>query len=189
MRIGLLGGTFDPVHLGHLRLAEGALKQLQLDLVLWIPAHLPPHKQMGVRAGPQDRARMVEMAIRGNPFFRLSRVDLDRPPPSYTIETLRRLRQQYPSARLFFLLGSDNGRELDRWRQIDQLRKWVRFAAVGRPGDPAADRLASDIIRLPISTPNVSSSDVRQRVRLGLEIRRLVPPAVARFIEEKGLYR
>ena len=191
MRIGLLGGTFNPVHLGHLLLAEGAKRYLSLDLLLWIPAHLPPHKNMEARVSPEDRARMVELAIQGHSAYRLSRVELDRPPPSYTIDTVKQLQEQLPGRgnEWFLLVGSENARELPRWREFPELRSRVRFVAIPRPGDPVEGHLPSGAKRLLITTANISSSNIRQRVRQGLEIRHLVPEAVGRFIEEKGFYR
>ena len=191
MRIGLLGGTFNPVHRGHLLLAQGAQQHLGLHQVLWIPAHLPPHKPLEGNATPEDRARMVGLALQGQPGFRLSRVDLDRPPPSYTIETVLLLRRQFPERgnEWFFLIGSDTARELPAWREIAKLRKQVTFAAVPRPADPLAGYPEAGVIRLPVVTANISSSEIRQRVRQGRKICRLVPPGVARYIEERRLYR
>ena len=191
MRIGLLGGTFNPVHLGHLLLAEGAKRCLSLDLLLWIPAHLPPHKSMESRVSPEDRARMVELAIQGHPAYRLSRVELDRQPPSYTIDTVRQLQEIFPERgnEWFLLVGSENARELPHWREFTELRKKVQFVAVLRPGDPVEGHQPPGVKRLSITTANISSSNIRQRVRQGLEIRHLVPDAVRNFIEEKGLYR
>jgi len=191
VRIGLLGGTFNPVHLGHLLLAEGAKRCLSLDLLLWIPAQLPPHKNMEARVSPEDRARMVELAIQGHSAYRLSRVELDRPPPSYTIDTVRQLHEIFPDRgnEWFLLVGSENARELPHWREFAELRKRVKFVAVPRPGDPVDGNFPPGVKRLAITTANISSSNIRQRVRQGLEIRHLVPEAVGRFIEEKGLYR
>ena len=191
MRIGLLGGTFNPIHNGHLLLAEGACRHLHLDLLLWIPAHLPPHKNVEGHVRPEDRARMVELAIQGHPVYRFSRVELDRPPPSYTIDTVKRLQEQFPGRgnAWFFLVGSDNARELPSWRESEQLRKKVQFVAIPRPGDPVEGHLPPGVTRLPITTVNISSSQIRQRVRQEMEIRHLVPDAVARTIREKDLYR
>ena len=191
MRIGLLGGTFNPVHLGHLLLAEGAKRCLSLDLLFWIPAHLPPHKNMETRVSPEDRARMVELAIQGHPAYQLSRVELDRPRPSYTIDTVRQLQEQSPGRgnEWFLLVGSENGRELSHWREFPELRKRVKFVSVPRPGDPVEGGQPPGVKRLSITTANISSSNIRQRIRQGLEIRHLVPDPVRRFIEEKGLYR
>ena len=191
MKIGLLGGTFNPVHLGHLLLAEGAKRCLSLDLLLWVPAHLPPHKNMETRVSPEVRARMVELAIQGHSAYRLSRVELDRPPPSYTIDTVKQLQAQFPERgnEWFLLVGSENARELPHWREFAELRKRVKFVAVPRPGDPVEGNLPSGVKRLAITTAHISSSNIRQRLRQGLEIRHLVPEAVGRFIAEKGLYR
>ena len=172
-------------------MAEGAKRCLSLDLLLWIPAHLPPHKNMEARVSPEDRARMVELAIQGHSAYRLSRVELDRPPPSYTIDTVKQLQEQLPGRgnEWFLLVGSENARELPRWREFPELRSRVRFVAIPRPGDPVEGHLPSGAKRLLITTANISSSNIRQRVRQGLEIRHLVPEAVGRFIEEKGFYR
>ncbi len=190
-RIGLLGGTFNPVHRGHLLLADGAREALHLDQVLWIPAYIPPHKAIEGKVTPNDRARMVELAIQGHPAFRLSRVELNRPPPSYTIDTVRQLQADpaFKRATWFLMIGSDTARELPTWRKLDELRKRVTFVAIPRPGDPADKILPRGVVRLPIPAVNISSSAIRQRVRLGWEIQHLVPPAVARYIEEKALYR
>ncbi len=189
MRIGLLGGTFNPVHRGHLLLAQGAQSRLGLHRVLWIPAHIPPHKTVQGNATPEDRARMVQLALQGHPGFELSRVDLDRPPPSYTIETVRRLRKQYPERgnEWFFLVGSDTARELHSWREITALRKLVKFAAVPRSGGSTAP--LPGVTLLPVTTLNLCSSEVRENVRRGRAIDRWVPPGVARYIEERRLYR
>ena len=190
-RIGILGGTFNPVHRGHLLLADGAREALHLYQVLWIPAYIPPHKAIEGKVTPNDRARMVELAIQGHPAFGLSRVELNRPPPSYTIDTVCQLQADpaFKKATWFLMIGSDTARELPTWRKIDELRKRVEFVAIPRPADPADALLPHGVIRLPIHAANISSSAIRQRVRLGWEIQHLVPPAVARYIEEKALYR
>lgn len=189
VRIGILGGTFNPVHRGHLLMAEGAKRLLKLDLVLWVPTRLPPHKSVACHVSAFDRARMVELAIQGHPGHRLSRVELDRPPPSYTSDTVELLRGQFPKAEWTLLVGSETARELPAWRRFDRLRKRVRFAAVPRPGDPAGHSAPPFVQVLRLLTLPVSSSSIRQRVRRGWEIQSCVPAAVARYIEERGLYR
>ena len=186
---GILGGTFNPVHRGHLLLAEGALRGLKLDRVLWVPAHLPPHKAVACHVSAFDRARMVELAIQGHPGFALSRVELERPPPSYTVDTVDLLRSRFHKAEWWLLLGSDTAREIPGWRSARRLRRLVRFAAIPRPDDPAGLSVPPFVQLLRVQTLPISSSSVRQRVRLGWEIHSCVPAAVARYIEEKGLYR
>ncbi len=191
MRIGLFGGTFNPVHTGHLRLAEGALKFLNLDELWWIPAHLSPHKPADpASASPEDRAQMIELAIEGHPKFRLNRVELNRPPPSYTIDTVTELQRAHPSKEWewFFLVGSDLARTLESWHRIDELLGRVTFVAIPRPGD-SGEPLPFNVQRIPVQTAAVSSSEIRQSVREGRTVNASVPPAVNRYLQEKKLYR
>ncbi len=192
MRIGLLGGTFNPIHIGHLLLAEGALEALRLDRIIWIPTHLPPHKAAPKEVSPKDRARMVELSIRNHPAFSVSRIELKRPPPSYTVDTVRRLQREFTGSRIrwFFLLGSDNARELSTWKQIDRLLKLVRFVVISRPGDPVGKRrLPTGVRRIAVETVAISSTEIRQRIRQGRSIRYWVPEPARRYIEEHRLYR
>ena len=191
MRIGLLGGTFNPIHRGHLMMALGAQRHLGLHRLLLIPANIPPHKRLEGNAAAEDRAAMVQLAIQGHPGLELSRVDLDRPPPSYTVDTVRLLQKQTPgrNQEWFFLVGSNTARELSSWRQIAKLRKSVQFMAVPCPTDPRVAYRLPGVIRIPITTAPVSSSLIRQRIRQGLPIRPMVPEGVARYIKERGLYR
>ena len=191
MRIGLFGGTFNPVHAGHLRLAEGALKFLELDELWWIPANLSPHKPADpVLASSEDRAQMIELAIQGQSKFRINRVELNRPPPSYTIDTVLELQRAHPSKewKWFFLIGSDAARALASWRRIDELLGRVSFVAIPRPGD-SGEPLPFGVQRIPVETVPVSSSEVRQSVREGRPVDGSVPPAVNRYLQEKKLYR
>ncbi len=190
MKIGLLGGAFDPVHRGHLLLAEGAQAALKLDQVLWIPSGTPAHRELSGGAEAQDRARMVELAIESHAGFGLSRIEMERPGPSYSIDTVRALQKDSPDkdTTWFFLVGSDAAKQLSRWRQIDQLKKLVRFAVIPRPGAEPQDG-PDDIEVLEITTCEVSASYVRERIRRGEPITDLVPEPVVRYIEEKGLYR
>ena len=190
MKIGLLGGTFDPVHLGHLLLAEGVREALSLDQILWIPAHAAPHRPTAPAASPEDRCRMVELAIQDHPHFRLSRLELDRPPPSYTIETVLRFQKDSPGSghEYYFLLGAEAAAGLPFWRESQRLFALVQFVAVPRPGVPVG-RLPEQVRLLPVQTLDLSASQIRQRVREGRSIRYWVPEPVRRFIEQRGLYR
>ncbi len=189
MRIGLLGGTFNPVHLGHLQMAQSAQRLLRLRQVLWVPAHLPPHKSVEGNATAEDRARMVELALAGQAGMSVCRIELERPPPSYTVDTVEALRRRYPKGTEWsLLLGFDTAVQLSTWRRIGLLRALVRFAAVPRPGIRASD-LPTYVIPLPVFSADISSTEVRRRVRQGLSLESLVPGPVGRYIEEKGLYR
>lgn len=188
MNIGILGGTFNPVHLGHLLLAEGALETLGLERILWVPARLPPHKPVDGPTPAEDRCRMVELAIAGLSRFELSRVELDRPGPSYTVDTLLTLRHQRPGDAWLILIGSDMLADLHRWHKIREAMTLATFAAVPRPGMPVG-RWPAGVARFDTPTLDISSSTIRDRVRRGRSIRYLVPEAVRRYIEDRGFYR
>lgn len=196
--IGLIGGTFDPIHLGHLIIAEEVRTRLGLDRMIFVPAGLPPHKLGQSITQARHRFEMVRLAIADNPHFALSRIDMDRFGPSYTVDTVRLFLDGWGAhTELYFLMGSDSLIELPTWRQPDRLMRLCRIVAVGRPGYRVElselDRLlpgAANLIRI-LDTPtlDVSSTDIRQRVREGRSIRYLVPVTVERYIEEQGLYR
>ncbi len=201
-RIGILGGTFDPVHYGHLVIAEQAREALGLDRVLFVPAAQPPHKLGLSITAAADRAAMVALAIADNPAFDLCRTELDRPGPSYTVDTLAALAaeaaRQGVARELFFILSSEAVAELPSWRDPDGILALCRLAVVPRPGypmpDPAwleshfpgrADRIVA-VDTLPLAH---SASHVRRRAAAGRSIRYLVPPAVETYIHDHRLYR
>jgi nicotinate-nucleotide adenylyltransferase len=200
-RIGLLGGTFDPPHYGHLLAAQEAACQLRLDRVLFLPARQNPLKQAEPSSPAQDRCEMVARAIADNPLFTLSRLDLDRSPPSYTADLLRALRAELDGAiehELHFLVGADILPELPRWRTPDEIMRLARLVAVNRPGAPPPDLAALEqslpgsrdrVVVLEIPGVAISASDLRARIRAGRSIRYLTPPAVEDFIRAAGLYR
>ncbi|NLE52458.1 MAG: nicotinate (nicotinamide) nucleotide adenylyltransferase [Chloroflexi bacterium] len=195
-RIGLLGGTFDPPHFGHLILAELAADSLALDRVLFVPAADPPHKG-ALRSSAAHRVAMVERAIAGNPRFALSRVDLDRPGPHYSVEMVQLLQAEYPGATLVFLIGGDSLRDLPKWSRPDELIGLVRLGVMRRPGstpDLAALERAIPGIRARvdwIDAPQIeiSASVLAQRAGAGLSIRYQTPDAVCAYIEDHQLYR
>lgn len=191
MRIGLLGGTFDPVHLGHLSLAEGAQRELRLDQVLWIPSNTPPHKSLPALSPAEDRASMVERAIAGHPGFYLSKVELDRAGPSYAIDTVRSLQAAFQGQAVewYFLIGSDALEMLPCWKESQELMRRVQFAVVPRPGSGLPDPLPEGVVALGLKTPPICASQIRRRVHTGQSLRGFVPDAVAAYIQEKGLYR
>lgn len=198
VRLGLLGGTFDPPHYGHLVAAQEAACRLDLSRVLFLPARQNPLKRGEHVSLAEDRCRMVELAIAGNPVFELSRADLDRPSPSYTVDLLRALGAEWPLADLFFLVGADIVPELPRWHAPDQLLELASLVAINRPGSPvpsldaleaALPGAAERVVLLQVPGTAISATDLRARVRSARPIRYLTPPAVEAYIHERGLYR
>jgi len=195
-RIGVLGGTFDPPHYGHLAMAETARVQLALEKVLFVPAGQPPHKMDMVLSPARHRLAMVEAAIADNPAFAVSRADLDRPGPHYTVDLLRHLRRDYPGADLYFLMGADSLAELLTWRDPAGILEQARLAVMPRTGyEPdvealmaALPALRERLIWLDIPFIEIAATDLRRRVRVGLPIRYLVPPAVEAYIRRERLY-
>ncbi|MCE9615438.1 MAG: nicotinate-nucleotide adenylyltransferase [Lentisphaerae bacterium] len=200
-RIGILGGTFNPIHVGHLILAQSALETFELSTVLFIPCATPPHKSATDLLPGKHRLAMIERAIEWNPFFESSDQELQRPGISYAVDTVATLSRQYPDASLFFIIGADTLRELHKWRQIYDLLAICRFITFGRPGAELASVATADLgldppwpdrLRKDLTVGrhiDISSTDIRYRVAEGLSIRYLVPPEVEMYIAEHGLYR
>lgn len=197
-RIGVLGGTFDPVHNGHLAIATAAFNVLELTTVLFVPAARPWMKDSGFgeRVSPvEHRVEMVRLATEGREGFELSTVDVDRGGASYTVDTLRDLRAQYGHAsELLLILGADALEELPRWREPDRLLNMCTLVCVGRPGSGLPEQLEEDhpgrgaqFVSGPMLP--VSATEIRSRVAAGLPIDGLVSPAVAGYIERHGLYK
>lgn len=199
MRLGIFGGTFDPIHFGHLLLAEQCLEQCRLDQIRFIPAGVPPHKMRQAIIPGKARVEMVELALAGHDRFQVDRRELDRCDPCYTVETLAELHAEDPSRELYFLLGADSLYEFLSWREPQRIVQLARLAVVNRGGAPPPDveplrRIVGDTLesRLQLVTiPGVaiSSSDIRGRVREGKSIRYLTPRAVECYIQTHGLYR
>jgi nicotinate-nucleotide adenylyltransferase len=198
VRIGIFGGTFNPVHLGHLIVAQDACDQFELNRVLFVPCAVPPHKTTGNLAENPHRLRMLEACLEGDPHFEFSDIEIERGGVSYTIDTVRALRQQDPSAEWFLILGSDSLMDLHSWRQAEAILKEVQIGTLIRPGTPLP---TSEALRLPAPWPErllgnvrvghqveISSGDIRRRCAEGLSIRYLVHPAVEMYIAEHGLY-
>jgi nicotinate-nucleotide adenylyltransferase len=197
-QLGILGGTFDPIHHGHLVAAEEAHLQLALDQVCFLPAGNPPHKPNRPISPAPHRLRMIELAIEDKPHFAISRMDVERPGPCYTVDTLELLRAEWGAQpRIVFIMGADSLADILTWYQPQRLLELCELAVVGRP------RVEMDLPRLERQLPGliervhwvqmpcleISSSDLRARVREGLSISYLVPPAVEAYIKEQGLYR
>lgn len=188
MLVGLFGGSFDPIHHGHLIAAQSALEQLGLDEVRFVPARQQPFKTGQHQASATQRARMVELAIAGAPGFRIHGGELDRVGPSFTVDTLRELSAAEPGTEWVLLLGDDAARDLPHWREPEAVRAMARIVVFARPGSPA---IATDGVWRRISMPlvEISSTDLRHRVREGLSIRYRVPDAVAAYVAANGLYQ
>lgn len=202
-RIGIFGGSFDPVHVGHLAAAEEAAQVLRLSRVILVPAGVPPHKPSGTRAGAADRLAMVKLAIRGRERLEVSDIEVGRPGTSYTVDTLCELRGKLgDEAELHLLIGTDTLRELPAWREVGEVFRLAQPAVLERPGEAPVDwealgtSLAEDIVRrararvVPLRRGvEVASSDIRKRLAAGGSVSGLVPPEVESYIRERGLYR
>lgn len=182
--IGLFGGSFDPIHHGHLLAAQAALEGLGLDQLRFVPARQQPFKSGGHGASGDDRAAMIQAAIAEEPRFALERCELDRPAPSYTVDTLRHLRAREPGAAFVLLVGSDAAAELSKWREADAIPELARVVVFGRGGDAALGERGA--VRVP--AVEISATEIRRRVREGHSIRWWVPAPVADYIAARRLY-
>jgi len=201
-RFGILGGTFDPIHNGHLAIARAARDRLGLRSVIFVPVRAAPHKRRGAGAGAEDRLAMVRLALAECNGLSPSDIEMQRQGVSYTIDTVRALQAQLgEDARLFFIIGADTTPELASWKDIRELARLCTFAVVTRPAweldaldglsgiidDTAIARMAESLVE--IEGVEVSSTEIRGRVRCGKSIDSLVPAAVAEYVAERGLYR
>ena len=194
--IGIFGGTFDPVHIGHLAVAERACDELGLDEVVFVPALQPPHKPHRVISPIHHRVNMLELAIAGNPRFRWSDVDMRPGEPSYTVSMLQRMQDEEPDAELAFIVGEDSLRDFGTWHQPERILELTRLVVADRPGVEVDEsvyeqlpRLRDRVDRFQAPLLEVSSTALRARVAAGLSIRYLVPTAVFAYIERNALYR
>jgi len=207
-RIGLFGGTFDPVHLAHLRTAEEVCEALDLDRLELVLAATPPHKAPGTQAPVADRRRMLELAVAGNPRFAVNLSELEREGPSYSIDTVRAVQAREPDAALTFVLGADAFAEIGTWKDYADIFTLCDFCVISRPGTRAGEvpiavenafcyepnrgvyvhRSGSTLRFLPVTALMISASDIRQRCASGRSVRYLVPSAVADYLATHGLY-
>lgn len=184
MHTGIFGGSFDPIHHGHLILARAALEELGLDRILFIPANMSPHKTDTNPATAQDRLAMLQLAIENEPGFAASDLELHRPPPSYTVDTLRELNSHHPEDIFTLLIGADNVVKFDTWREPDEIRSLARIAVLDRANHETTREWP--IVRRLV---DISSTDIRTRVATGRSIRYLTPDSVCDYITAQGLYR
>ncbi|MDX1993780.1 MAG: nicotinate-nucleotide adenylyltransferase [bacterium] len=200
-RIGILGGTFDPPHHAHLILGQHAYEELRLTKVLFVPAGIPPHKDT-TRTPVEHRVAMLKIALDDIPYFELSRVEIDRPGPHYTIDTMKIIREKYPDAQLFFIMGGDVFRDLPNWERPQELfaEAQLAVAVMRRPGKDGYDLrpdmhenaipgLADHTLILNSPLVEFSSTDIVDRLTHGKSVRYMVPESVLAYIAQHGLYR
>ncbi len=196
-RLGIMGGTFNPIHLGHLMIAEEARQTFHLDKILFIPSYVTPNKQMD-GATAQQRIDMVKLAIEDNPYFAVSDLEIRRKGRSYTVETLRYLKKLYgPSHILYFISGTDTIHDLPQWYKPEEILSLCRFVGATRPdGTQAIDDiiayfgdLGKHILKLTVPTMQISSTELRHRIRDGLSVRYMMPKPVVKYIEAHGVYQ
>lgn len=198
-RIGVMGGTFDPPHYGHLAAAQAALTAFKLEKVLFVPASYPPHKNVEQTRTAHHRYAMTQLAVAGNPQFEVSRVEIDRSGPSYTIDTIRLLQKEYADAILFFICGADMALDLPTWYDVDSLLGACQFVAVARPGydltqlanklGPLYHKHSANLHVLNVPGVDIAATDIRLRLQQGESVRYLVPDAVLEYAVNQGIYR
>lgn len=188
MKIGILGGTFNPIHIGHLILAEEAREKLGLDKVIFVPTYLPPHKDNSDIAAALHRLRMLELALKSNKLFCVSDIEIKRNGRSYTIDTIKEFKEKYPKDDLYFIIGSDLLKYLDEWKDLSEILKMVKFIVATRPGYPL-EKIPSYIKTLPIRAVDISAFEVRSCIKENKSFRYLVADAVFNYIVKKRLYR
>lgn len=187
-RIGILGGTFNPIHIGHLSTADVVVETLKLDHVIFVPSFLPPHKSRKNVIAALKRFAMVKLAIDGNPKFKVSDFEIKRAGKSYSIDTVGYLRTQYPKGtKFYFIIGTDVPPTLKSWKKIDELKKLVRFVAVSRKGYMKA-RSTVPVFYVDTNDLGVSSSDLRNRLKHKQSVRYLIPDRVLGYIKKFRLY-
>ena len=190
MKVGIVGATFNPIHYGHLFIASQAKECFKLDKVIFVPCIQPPHKDEMNLADGEERLRMTELAIESVPGFVTSSIELERGGKSYSVETVAEFQKKYgQKTEIYFIIGLDSYRELSTWKDIDELLKKCQFIVAPRPGWDGEERMRSGCHFMEIPGFEISSTDIRNRVRDGRSIKYLVPERVEEYIIEHGLYK
>lgn len=190
MKIGVLGGTFNPIHIGHLVLAQECLFRFKLGKVIFVPAHIPPHKGVEGDVSAVDRLEMVRRAVKDEPLFEVSAYEIDKKGTSYSIETIEHFKDMYgKDVEIYFLAGSDWAETLSTWKEIDRILKLTTFVVAARPGWGIKSPYRDKITVIDIPGIGVSSSMVRERVGKGEPVDYIVPKEVVEYISDKRLYR
>ena len=192
MKLAVMGGTFNPPHLGHLVCAEEVNDHFKFDKVMFIPSARPPHKSNSKILDAQHRYMMTVLATQDNPRFEVSRIELDRPGRSYSIETVKQLREIYgQDAHIHWIIGADAILDMFIWKDVDELLTLCKFIAINRPGydlSQADPRFMNKVQVFKITNVDISATEIRRRVEQGMSIKYLVPPNVEKYIHENGLY-
>ncbi|MDD5006058.1 MAG: nicotinate-nucleotide adenylyltransferase [Candidatus Omnitrophica bacterium] len=188
MRIGIFGGTFNPIHFGHLVLAEQAFEKLNLGKVIFIPSFQPPHKNNPGVVSAVHRYKLVSLAIKGNPRFEISDIEIKRKGFSYLVDTLKGFKRIYPKSELFFISGSDVSGQIGKWRAINEILGLCKFVLAKRPGY-RLKKYNKDISVISITELDISSSMIRRKIKQGQSVRYLMPMRVYKYIKNKGLYQ
>lgn len=198
MKIGILGGTFDPVHYGHLMVAETCRDQLGLDQVRFMPARISPHKPDSRPADGHARADMVQLAVSGIPEFVVDRREIRREGPSFTVDTLQTVRQDFPDAELFLLMGADSLRQFLTWKEPLQIATIAKLVVCNRPGEPGLTRqqidewvgadIGKDVVIQPVPGVDLKASELRERAAAGQSLRFRTPRAVEAFLTQHSIY-
>jgi nicotinate-nucleotide adenylyltransferase len=183
-KIGLYGGSFDPIHNGHLILARDAMERLELDKVIFLPARISPHKLDRPPAPPEARCQMLSAAIAAEPRFEMDACEIEREGPSFTIDTVQSFRARHPQAQLYYFIGEDNLAELETWKESHKLLEAAQFVVLSRAGMPALSRFPTITRHI-----EISSTEIRKRVARGLSVRYMAPLLVCELIARLGLYR
>ncbi len=189
MKIGILGGTFNPIHLGHLIMAEEIRQALKLDKVIFVPTYLPPHKPARQIAAAIDRLKMLRLAVKGNPYFNVSDIEIKRKGKSYTIDTVKAFKRRFKRSKLYFIIGSDYHRTLNGWKDVKKIQRLVKFAVINRPGFPLRSLANRYVLNLNVKTLDISGYEIRERIRRKQSICYLVPREIMRYIYNRKLYK
>lgn len=198
-KIGIMGGSFNPIHIGHLHLAESARVEFDLDQVIFVPTGDNPFKKSNFEVNREQRYHMVELAIQSNPYFTATRIEIERYGKSYTIDTIREIKKLYPDADLYFIAGADIMFEVTRWREAATLMKNITFITTYRPGYKKhkfksqirylRKAYNAKILKMVSSEMDIASTDIRKRIKLNKSVRYLLTDSVEEYIRENGLYR
>lgn len=193
MQVGIMGGTFDPIHHGHLLAAEMAREAAGLDEVWFMPSYVPPHKKPGPSASPEERLEMVRLAVEGHPAFRATDIEIEKGDTSYTAETVELLTGRFPDIRFSYIIGADMVMYLPKWYKIREIVERIGFIGLARPGHELdlsvlPEPVRSRVTLAPMLQVELSSTEIRRRLHAGQSIRYMVPEAVRLYMEGKRLY-